>query len=80
MTYTLRLGTRGRVVLPAPVRARLDLGEGERLALVVEPDGTMRLMSLRRQVHALRGVYRVVAPAESLVDSLLGDRRREAAQ
>jgi AbrB family looped-hinge helix DNA binding protein len=78
--YTLQLGARGRLVLPAPVRARLDLKEGERLTLVVEPDGTMRLTSLRRQVQTLRGAYRDVAPAESLVDSLIGDRRREAAR
>jgi bifunctional DNA-binding transcriptional regulator/antitoxin component of YhaV-PrlF toxin-antitoxin module len=67
-------------VLPAPVRARLGLREGERLALVVEPDGTMRLTSLRRQAQALRGAYRHVAPAESLADSLIADRRREAAR
>ena len=78
--YTLRLGARGRVVLPAPVRARLDLKEGERITLVVEPDGTMRLTSLRRQVQALRGAYRDVAPAEGLVDFLIADRRREAAR
>jgi AbrB family looped-hinge helix DNA binding protein len=77
--YTLRLGARGRVVVPAPVRARLDLREGERLALVVEPDGTMRLTSLRRLAHALRGAFRNVAPGESLADSLIADRRREAA-
>jgi AbrB family looped-hinge helix DNA binding protein len=77
---TLRLGTRGRVVLPAAVRAHLNLREGERLSLEVEPDGVMRLTALRRQVQALRGVYRDVAPAESPVDSLIADRRREAAR
>jgi len=78
--YCLHLGARGRVVLPAAVRERLELREGDRLVLVVEPDGTMRLAPLRRQVQRLQGAYAHVAPGASLADELIAARRREAAR
>jgi AbrB family looped-hinge helix DNA binding protein len=78
--YTLQLGARGRVVLPAAVRRRLDLHPGERLVLAVEPDGTMRLTPLRHQVEALQGAYRHLAPGQNLADQLIAERRREAAR
>jgi len=41
--YTLHLGNRGRIVLPAEVRHQLDLKDGDRLILTVEADGSLRL-------------------------------------
>jgi AbrB family looped-hinge helix DNA binding protein len=77
--YTLQLGQRGRVVLPAAVRRRLGLHPGERLVLALEPDGTMRLSPLHHQVEALQGAYRHLAPGQNLADQLIAERRREAA-
>ena len=49
--YALQLGERGRVVLPAPVRKRLKLSPGDRLVLIVDESGEMRLASLKRQIE-----------------------------
>ncbi len=76
--FALHLGARGRLVLPAPIRKRLGLKEGDRLVLTLEPDGTLRLTSLREQVKKLRGLLKDLAPGRSLVDELIRDRRAEA--
>ncbi|HEV8633348.1 MAG TPA: AbrB/MazE/SpoVT family DNA-binding domain-containing protein [Chloroflexota bacterium] len=76
--YAVNVGARGRVVLPAPVRARLGLREGDRLVLTVEEDGTLHAVSLRDQVEAAKGLYGHLAGGASLVDELIAERRREA--
>ena len=76
--YAVSVGARGRVVLPAPVRARLGLREGDRLVLTVEEDGVLRVVSLRDQVEAAKGLYGHVAGGASLVGELIRERRREA--
>lgn len=77
--YTLSLGDRGRLVLPAPVRRRLGVEAGDRLIAIVDSDG-VRLVSLREQVGRMAGMFRDVAPGRSLVDELIADRRAEAAR
>ena len=69
---------RGRVVLPAKVRRKLGLREGDRMILVVQPDRSLRLVSLREQLKKLRGMYKHLAVGRSLVDELIQERREEA--
>lgn len=76
--FSLRLGDRGRLVLPVLLRKRLGLEPGDRLVLILEPDQTMRLVSLRTQVKRLRGMLASHAPERSLVDELIQERREEA--
>lgn len=76
-TYTLALGDRGRLVLPAPVRRRLGVEAGDRLIAVVDEDG-VRLVPLREQIGRMAGMFRDVAPGRSLVDELIAERRAEA--
>ena len=76
--YTLNLGARGRLVLPAPLRQLLGLKEGDRLVVTVQADGSLRLISLREQVSRLQGVFKDIAPFVSLVDELIAERREEA--
>lgn len=76
--YTLHLGARGRLVLPASLRERLGLKEGDRLVLTVETDGSLRLVSLREQVRKLQGLFKDIAPGTSLADELIQERREEA--
>src|ERR1700687_1638572 len=45
--YTVALGERGRIVLPAPLRRRLDLQPGDRLILIVDSNGGFRVVSAR---------------------------------
>lgn len=76
--YTLNLGARGRLVIPAPLRERLGLKEGDRLVLTVQADGSLRLISLREQVSKLQGLFKDIAPGVSLADELIAERREEA--
>jgi AbrB family looped-hinge helix DNA binding protein len=76
--YTAQVGARGRLVLPAAVRKQLSLNEGDRVVLTLEPDGSMRLVSLREQVERARGLYKHIAPERDLVGELLRERRQEA--
>lgn len=78
ITYTLQLGAKGRVVIPANLRKQLDWREGDHLVLKLEPDGSLRLVSLRTQVKKLRGVLKPSSPASSSVEKLIQTRREEA--
>lgn len=75
--FTTQVGARGRLVLPAAVRKRLALNEGDRVVLTLEPDGSMRLVGLKEQVSKVRGLYRNVAPDVDLVSELIRERRDE---
>jgi AbrB family looped-hinge helix DNA binding protein len=56
--YTLHLGNRGRIVLPAKLRHRLDLKVGDQLILTLEEDGSLRLISTREVARRGRGLLR----------------------
>ena len=60
--HTLQLGNRGRIVLPAEVRHRLDLKQGDRLILSVEADGTLLLQSARTLAQRLQGMFADLPP------------------
>ncbi|MBA3471732.1 MAG: AbrB/MazE/SpoVT family DNA-binding domain-containing protein [Rubrobacter sp.] len=75
--YTVTMGDRGRLVLPASVRSRLGLSEGDRLVLTLEQDGSLKLVALRDAVRKLRGSYAHLAPDRSLADELIAERREE---
>jgi AbrB family looped-hinge helix DNA binding protein len=74
----VHLGAKGRVVLPASIRRALGLEQGTELLARVEGDGIVlepRGAALRR----LRSFFDGVPPGTSLVDEVLAERRREAA-
>lgn len=66
------------MVLPAALRERLGIGEGDRLVLTLQPDGSVRLVSLRDAVRRLRGMYAHLDPGRSWVDELIAERWEEA--
>jgi AbrB family looped-hinge helix DNA binding protein len=69
-TYTVTMGDRGRLVIPAEVRERAGLDEGTAL-LLLETDGGVVLLTreqLKRRVRQDLG-------GEDLVADLLADRR-----
>jgi len=78
--YTVQLGARGRIVLPAEVRRRFDLKEGDRLVLVEDGPRTLRLISARDLVAELRGSLQPWTEGRSLVDELSASRRRAASR
>jgi AbrB family looped-hinge helix DNA binding protein len=78
--YAVTMADRGRLVLPAEVRERLNIKGGDRLLVRVDPDGTIRLQTGAAFARSLRGVFKHLAPGRSLSDELIAERRREAAQ
>jgi AbrB family looped-hinge helix DNA binding protein len=78
--YALVLGERGRLVLPAPLRRRLDLHTGDRLIASFDAAGEIRLLPARDLARRLCGLYRDLAPGRSLADELIAERRAEAAR
>jgi AbrB family looped-hinge helix DNA binding protein len=77
--YTVELGDRGRLVLPASLRNELGLAEGDRFVLTLEGDGSIHLASLRSNISRLRGSLKHKSKNRSLVDELIAERRAEAA-
>ena len=77
--FSVTVRARGRLVLPAALRERLGIGEGDKLVLTVQPDGCVKLVSVRDAVRRARGLFAHVAPpGVSLVDELIAERREEA--
>jgi hypothetical protein len=78
--YVLRLGPKGRALLPADMRAAMALGDGE-ILLAWLKDGELRMESharaLRRMQHEAQGRE---AQAVLASDELIADRRAENAK
>ena len=78
--YPVQLGDRGRLVLPAKLRAKLGLKTGERLLVSVDPSGEMRLATLDQQARRFRGALKAGVHGGRPSEDLIAERRREAAQ
>jgi AbrB family looped-hinge helix DNA binding protein len=76
----LKLGPGGRVVIPAGMREKLGLSEGDVLMATFE-SGEMKLVTLVESVRRAQALVRKSVPAgRNLVDELLEDRRLEVAK
>jgi len=75
------VGDRGRLVLPADVRADMGIEAGTRMLLSTERDGSLRLRPYRSIADENRGLLADLEPTDrSMVDELIAERRREAAR
>ncbi len=72
-TYTVVVGDRGRIVVPAEVRDRAGLHEGTALVLLETPEGLVLLTRAQ-----LRDRVRRELAGADLVSELLLERRRAA--
>lgn len=79
-TEQITIGERGRVVLPASIRAALGLKPGTRMLITTEDDGSLRMRPYRAVADANLGLFVDVAKEGSLVDELLAARRADAAR
>lgn len=68
------MGDRGRLVIPAELRARAGLTEGTPLVVVDAPGGVVLLSR-----DQLKAMVRADLAGLDLVGELLADRRRQAA-
>jgi AbrB family looped-hinge helix DNA binding protein len=70
MTY--KMGAKGQVVIPKPIRDRLHLKPGDEL-LVGEEEGEVRIS----KAGSARSLLGILAGGPSLTAALEGDRRSE---
>lgn len=75
----VKLGTNGRLVIPAAVRRALGVAEGDELSLALVDD-ELRVTTLRAAVRRAQRVMAQRVPTErSLADELIAERRAAAA-
>lgn len=72
-TQSVVVGDKGRIVVPAEVRARRNWVTGTPLVMVETPDGLL----LTERASALR-IIRERLAGHDLVEELIADRRAEA--
>jgi AbrB family looped-hinge helix DNA binding protein len=73
-----RIGKKGRIVIPAPMREALGMAEGDVLDLRVV-DGELRFSTLQSRIRrAQEWVRGIVPPGVSLADELSAERREAA--
>jgi AbrB family looped-hinge helix DNA binding protein len=74
----MRLGAKGRLVIPAEMRQALRMSEGDMLDLVVV-DGELRIATMRGRLRrAQERVRKYVPDGVSLADELSAERREAA--
>jgi AbrB family looped-hinge helix DNA binding protein len=73
-----RLGQKGRVVIPAPMREALGMDAGGVLDLRVE-DGELRISTMRSRIRrAQERARQIIPPGVSLSEELSAERREAA--
>jgi AbrB family looped-hinge helix DNA binding protein len=78
--HRVKLGDNGRISIPAAYRRQLGVRAGDELVMDIE-DGEIRLASSKLALErARRLIDKYVKGGESLTDSLIADRRAEAAR
>jgi len=72
------LGSEGEVRLPERLRVRLGWREGDKLVLVADETGDVKVLTMHDAVRSVRGTLGPQAAGRSLADELIEERRREA--
>ncbi|MGE4247730.1 MAG: AbrB/MazE/SpoVT family DNA-binding domain-containing protein [Parvibaculaceae bacterium] len=76
----LTMDSAGRIVVPAEFRRAMEAREGDTLIATLS-NGELRLTTARMAIKRAQELARELIPGgESLADSLIADRRREAAR
>jgi len=75
----VKIGPGGRIVIAAPMRRALGLGEGSSVQLRLDGD-ELRMVSKEAAIRRVQDMVAKIAPDDghSWVDALIEERRREA--
>src|SRR5438876_8855751 len=80
--FRVTIADRGRMVLPAEVRERLKIKDGDWLTLILEPDGVIKMLTGRvwtdTFLKIMRHAARHIPRGRRVSDELIAERRREA--
>lgn len=74
----VRLGKNGRIVIPAHLREKLGLREGEEIILSSGPDGIILCSAADARRNAQRRMMKYRKKGRSAVDEFIAERRKEA--
>lgn len=77
-SYEIRLGSQGRIVIPADLRAELGAEEGQVYVAHVDERGALVLRTRQQALRELQQLW-AAAGRDSATDELLGERRLAAA-
>ena len=61
-SYTLELGTNGRLTLPASIRKQFGYSEGDLFILRVQEDGRFDLLAAKDVAVKTRGILKTLKP------------------
>ena len=71
---------RGRLVLPAEIREKLKIRDGDPVALTLEDDGLVTLQTREVALQRFTGMFKHLAkPGRLASDELIAERRRDIA-
>jgi AbrB family looped-hinge helix DNA binding protein len=78
--FHVTVADRGRLVLPATIREKLKIRDGDAVALTLEDDGLVTLQTREVALQRLTGMFKHLRkPGDPLAsDGLIAERRREA--
>ncbi len=80
---TVKMSQGGRLVIPAALRAQLNIQPGDELMMEAQ-DGALMVTSKSQRIRQVRQQFQralpTIATDRSVVDELLADRRTEVAQ
>ena len=77
--YHVTVTDRGRLVLPAEIREKLKIRDGDRVAVTLEEDGSVSITTRQVALDHLQGMFKYLAPKDHFAsDDIIADRRREA--
>ena len=78
--YHVTVADRGRLVLPAEIREKANIRDGDRVAVAIEADGSISVTTQDVAIRMLRGMFKHLnKPGQPLAsDELIAERRREA--
>jgi AbrB family looped-hinge helix DNA binding protein len=77
--FHITVSDRGRLVLPAEIREKLKIRDGDPVALTLEDDGLVTLQTREVALQRFTGMFKHLAkPGRLASDELIAERRREA--
>jgi bifunctional DNA-binding transcriptional regulator/antitoxin component of YhaV-PrlF toxin-antitoxin module len=75
--YTMRVGPKGRVLLPSDLRAAMNVAEGDLIVGSLK-EGVLRIETQRQAIRNIQEQLPQKGRGKSLVDELIAERREAA--
>jgi len=79
LTEPVHMDKSGRLLIPAAIRERMGWQPGQELILYVEQPGTIIIRTPDQALDEVQKFCLTLKPGQSVVESLIADRRAEAA-